>query len=153
VRDADSTIPLIVDALARFGEVKLRVTGASMLPTIWPGDTLTIRRRAISDVHPGEVVLFSRDNRLFVHRVVAHNDSQLVTRGDSVPIPDPPVGGDQLLGVAISVARGGAVAPLRRRIALPARLIAAVVRRSSHASGWLLRLHASRGARSNAAAA
>ena len=37
---------LVADVARAFGEVRLRVTGASMLPAIWPGDILvTVQRQ------------------------------------------------------------------------------------------------------------
>src|ERR1700737_1372956 len=52
---------LIKDTLDQFGQVRIRVTGSSMLPSIWPGDVLTIHRGVTSDVRGGDVVLFTRD--------------------------------------------------------------------------------------------
>ena len=37
---------LAAEVLRQFGEVRLKVTGASMLPSVWPGDVLTVRRRS-----------------------------------------------------------------------------------------------------------
>src|SRR5258708_23478477 len=39
-----------------------------MLPSIWPGDIACVSR--VDAYRPGDVVLFSRNGRLFVHRVV-----------------------------------------------------------------------------------
>ena len=61
---------LFVETLLRFGEGKLAVTGASMLPAVWPGDVLEVRRQEAAGVRPGDVVLFRREGRLVAHRVV-----------------------------------------------------------------------------------
>ena len=45
-----SRVELVVDVLGQFGEARLRVVGSSMLPAIWPGDVLTIRRCPMGEV-------------------------------------------------------------------------------------------------------
>lgn len=49
------------------GELRLKVTGSSMLPSIWPGDILTIRRQNLDQIRPGEIVLVARDGGLCAH--------------------------------------------------------------------------------------
>jgi hypothetical protein len=41
-----------------------------MLPTLWPGELLTIQAQSLDQVQPTEVVLFSREGRFCIHRVV-----------------------------------------------------------------------------------
>jgi hypothetical protein len=38
----DSKYGLATEVLRCFGEISLKATGASMLPTVWPGDLLNI---------------------------------------------------------------------------------------------------------------
>ena len=132
----DTVEGLAAEVLCRFGEVRLRVTGSSMLPSIQPGDVLTIHRCVMSSVEAGAIVLFTRDGRLFAHRVVARRNTHLVTRGDALDWPDPPVRQDQLLGRVVTLTRNG-----RRRqppsLTIGRRIAAAVVRRSARAR-WLL---------------
>jgi len=61
---------LATQVLQSSGELRLRVTGTSMLPAIWPGDILLISSRNIAEARPGDVVLFGREGRLVAHRVV-----------------------------------------------------------------------------------
>ncbi|HEV2381834.1 MAG TPA: S24/S26 family peptidase [Terriglobia bacterium] len=61
---------LAVEVLRSFGEAQLPVTGASMLPALWPGDVIRVRRGDVTEVRPGEIVLFLRDGRIVAHRVV-----------------------------------------------------------------------------------
>jgi hypothetical protein len=61
---------LFLEVLASFGEARLAVTGLSMLPAVWPGDILTVRRKRIEEIAPGDVVLYSRNGQFTVHRVV-----------------------------------------------------------------------------------
>ena len=53
---------LAADVSRRFGVLRLRVTGFSMLPSIWPGDIACVSR--VDAYRPGDVVLFSRNGRL-----------------------------------------------------------------------------------------
>lgn len=146
-----SRLALVGEVLQRFGQVTIRVTGSSMLPALRPGDELTIRRRSISEARTGEIAVFVRDDRLFAHRIVAQEPRCLVTRGDAVPSPDAPVSEAELLGVAVSVSRDGTAAELPTEPDATTRVVASIIRCSSHASatlqrlrGWLVRLRVGR---------
>jgi len=101
---------LAAEVLRSFGKLRLRATGASMLPAIWPGDVLEVRRQAVTDVQPGDVVLFWRRGRLVAHRVVEKlarsGRTLLVTQGDRQSAADAPVSAEDLLGRVIGVRRG-----------------------------------------------
>ena len=101
---------LFLEVLRSFGAARLAVTGTSMLPAIWPGDVLEVRRQGVGQVQPGDVVLFRRDGRLVVHRVVERFDRQggnlLVTRGDRQRATDSPISNDELLGRVTEIFRG-----------------------------------------------
>jgi hypothetical protein len=101
---------LIRDVLRLAGRARLRVTGSSMLPCIFPGDVLVVRHRKITDLGPGDIALFARHNRLFAHRVVAAEPYRatpfLLTRGDSLAEHDSPVLAEELLGQVASIVRG-----------------------------------------------
>ncbi len=98
--------PEHADRVARLvrnhGAACVRVFGSSMLPWIWPGDVLVIRRTDMRTISPGEVVLFARKGRLFIHRVVrkyaAESEPFLVTKGDAVAHTDGPVLQSEFLG-------------------------------------------------------
>jgi hypothetical protein len=86
--------------------------GQSMLPTLWPGDLLTVCAVQFDEVAAGDVVLFTREDRFFIHRVLRKRDSAggstgpiLVTRGDSMRAADAPVSPEELLGKVVSVSR------------------------------------------------
>lgn len=129
---------LFVELLDRLGEARLRVLGASMLPAIWPGDTLTVRRCPMAHASNGDVVLATRDGRLFAHRVIASGDSRLLTRGDALDDIDPPVSAENFLGVVVGVARPGVLPRPQRRRGLAKTIVAtagrrlAVARRLAH---------------------
>ena len=52
---------LAAEVIRQFGEVRLRVNGASMLPSVWSGDVLTVRRRSAAELLPGRIVLCYRN--------------------------------------------------------------------------------------------
>ena len=101
---------LITDVLQRFGEVRVRVFGTSMLPAIGPRDVLLVRRCSMERVAVGDVVLSVVGERLFAHRVtqIGANAPRryLITKGDTHERADPPVFQHQLLGKVVSVSRG-----------------------------------------------
>jgi hypothetical protein len=99
---------LAAEVLQSSGHLKLRATGASMLPTLWPGDLLTIQFSHFDQVKQGDVVLFLRQGRFFVHRVLSKTrleDEFLVTRGDCMPQADRPVRPGELLGKVTKIQR------------------------------------------------
>ena len=100
---------LAEEIVRTFGELRLRVFGTSMVPSILPGDLVSILRVGISEISSGEIVLYSRAGRLFVHRVVACTNSPeqplLITRGDRLDHNDPPVSSAELLGRVTSIQR------------------------------------------------
>ncbi len=65
---------------------------------------------------PGDVVLFSRKGRLFVHRVVEMSGGAVVTRGDSMLDADPPVAVSDVLGRVESIERGGSRVAMAERV-------------------------------------
>ncbi len=88
-----------------------------MAPSILPGDLISVQRAVESEVSSGEIVLYEREGRMFVHRVVGRagsieeafadrGKSLLVTRGDRLLHNDAPVSPSELLGKVTSIERG-----------------------------------------------
>jgi hypothetical protein len=104
-------LDLAAEVLHRYGEVRFVAQGSSMIPSIYPGDLLTIRSESIADAHCGEVVLFLLGGRFFVHRVMRKWPERgrvvFATRGDALNHQDPSVDGTQLLGRVTSIVRHG----------------------------------------------
>jgi len=98
---------LVADVARQFGEVRLKVTGTSMLPAVWPGDILTVRRRAITDLLPGQIVLCYRNQGFIAHRLVIKRGDCIITRGDALSHEDCPFQNDEVLGEVISILRNG----------------------------------------------
>jgi hypothetical protein len=129
---------LAQEVLRSSGRLRLQVMGWSMLPTVWPGDTLLIDRSDADRVSEGDIVLFERDRRFFVHRIVKKNaeQSQILTRGDAMSRPDLPFAEGELLGKVGLILRHGNgnsngefIVP-RQRLSLPELAVSALAQRS-----------------------
>ena len=132
------------EVVRAFGKVRLRVFGTSMVPSILPGDLISIQRADLCEILQGGIVLFSQNGRLFVHRVVSRSSSLgtpcLITRGDRLCHNDPPVFFSELLGRVVSVERGNHQV---KSIAPPSgwrRVMGRLLRTSDRATYLYLRL-------------
>ena len=135
---------LAAEVLRSSGVLRLQVAGWSMLPTVWPGDTIVIERAGSHEVSRGDIVLFGRDRRLFAHRVVAQADgsrNEILTRGDAMPQADSPVSGQELLGKVSCIVRQGKCIQPNRTLRLPERALAALVRNSDIAARVVVGVH------------
>jgi phage repressor protein C with HTH and peptisase S24 domain len=132
---------LAAEVLQSYRELRLRVTGPSMLPAIWPGDILSIHPCGVAEAGLGDILLFTRDGRLFAHRVVSRSGECLVTRGDGVPDLDPPVKPGELIGRVFEIVRGRKRLRPKRKLSLGGRIAAVLASRSASASRILARLH------------
>ena len=107
---------LAAEVLQTAGKFKLAAFGYSMLPTLWPGELLTIQAQSFDQVQPYEVVLFCREGRFFIHRVVRKlkmgPEARLITRGDALPSVDASVSALEFLGKVVSVRRGDRDVPV-----------------------------------------
>jgi signal peptidase I len=136
------------DVVRTFGEVRLHVVGTSMVPSILPGDLISVRRAVAAEISCGESVLYVRDGRMVVHRVVGRTgspeNSLLITRGDRLRHNDSPVSSRELLGKVISIERGN----FQRRPGVCLSgwegVIVPLLRRSDHATYLYLLLAALR---------
>lgn len=116
---------LAVEVLRRCGRLRLRVWGESMLPTLWPGDVAEIEACQLGEVRRGDVVLAFRDDRFFLHRLVARGPHDtFVSRGDAMPHSDPSFPAEACIGKLVAATRKG-------------RPVSVVVRRWSRALGLL----------------
>ena len=97
----EARLDLAAEVLHRFGEVRFVANGSSMIPSIYPGDLLTVRSESVN-ARAGEIVLFLLGGRFCVHRVMRkwpeRNRIAFATRGDALTQEDPSVDGSQLLG-------------------------------------------------------
>ena len=125
----DTELSLILDVLSRGDTVRIRARGASMIPSLWPGDLLTIRSARDEEFAPGDIVLLLRGQRLFAHRLIANRADPEVwmVRGDAMPQCDPPVSRFDIVGKVVAVSR-------KNRTFLPSTRISPFIAMA----GWLL---------------
>jgi signal peptidase I len=136
------------EVVRTFGQVRLRVFGTSMVPSILPGDLISVQRAGLCGISSGEIVLYSREGRLFAHRVVgragSHDEPRLITRGDRLLHNDSPVSSSELLGRVTSIQRGDRRGHRQVRPAAPLnireQMIVRVLRTSDRATYLYLRL-------------
>lgn len=136
---------IAAETLHSFGLLRLRVTGHSMLPAIWPGDTLVIEQCCFGDIVPGDIVLYRRLHRLFAHRVLQAIDTPenrgLILQGDALQSPDAPVFTPELLGRVTEIVRAGQSIHASAMPTLATRCAARVLRYSGLLSRLLVHLH------------
>jgi signal peptidase I len=91
-----------------------------MKGTFNPGDYLVVKRAALSDILPGDVVVYQLTDEQgdvydLAHRVVASLPDGLIMKGDNNPFPDRNlVTEENLLGRVVSCERGGKARMVRR---------------------------------------
>lgn len=136
---------LASEVLRSFGNLRFEATGFSMLPSMWPGDTLMVERVSGDQVRIGDVVLVGRDRRLCAHRVVSRSEDKenplWITQGDAMPAPDRPVNQSELLGRVSYLIRAGRLIAVRPELSVVKRLTAKMVARSVPAARALVYLH------------
>lgn len=120
---------LAKEILAQFGELKIKATGSSMLPSILPGDVLTFQAGLAADEHLGKVVATFTNGRLVAHRLRRLMPDGCVTRGDALSNDDPAVAQVDMLGFLIRHERNG------RLQATPGGMISGLRPRLT---GWLV---------------
>jgi signal peptidase I len=133
------------EVLRSSGSLRLRVTGRSMLPAIWPGDTLEIERATPDAISEGDIAMFTTEHRFVAHRVVAKDCasgiSKLQTQGDTVSRPDSPVAASSLIGKVSSIVRNGKRLEPRRHLSFSERAVATVFRHSEIAARVVVGIH------------
>jgi signal peptidase I len=122
------------------GCARLKVTGLSMLPAIWPGDVLLVRSQPSDQLQPGQILLYRRNGRLTAHRIIRIDGDHLLTRGDCVPALDQPVQANEIVGRVVGITRNGRAVKLQP--SLGQRVAAWVLRHSETCTRILWHLHA-----------
>jgi signal peptidase I len=133
-------LELFSDLLLRCHNVRIRVTGSSMLPCLFPGDTLLVEPQEFGKIALGDLVVFEQRGELITHRVIGLELKKdlpyLLTRGDSVPWGDPPVFANQLRGRVLSITRDSL--HLSPRLNYWGKLASMIVRHSGFVKNCLL---------------
>lgn len=122
------------ELLRSTGSLRLRATGWSMLPTVWPGDSLVIEQTDGDEISEGDIVLFRTERGFVAHRVVAKRNvdgnSRIVTRGDSACRADSPISDRDVLGKIAFIMRNGRLIVPARNLKFPSRVFSGLARRS-----------------------
>lgn len=133
---------LAAEALRRGGRLRLQVRGESMLPSLWPGDTVEIAACPFEDVRPGEIVLALREGRFFLHRLLERRGQDgFLLRGDAMPAPDPFFASTSFHGRLIRVVRAGRTIPLSGRLRPWSRALGVLLCYCGIARSLVLRVH------------
>ena len=78
--------------------------GTSMLPAITPLDV--VRFHCGAPFATGDVIIYVREERVVVHRVIRQTGEAVWTRGDANLLPDPPISRAQILGRVSAIRTG-----------------------------------------------
>jgi len=145
-RHEETVMILAAETLRSFGEFQSVVRGASMVPTMFPGDIVVVRRETARTARPGDVMLLFRKGFFCAHRLVNKMQEgesiSLIARGDALGEDDPPFAENELLGRVTGVIRRGKRIEFDdRNTAARQRLLRWIVQRSSGSVKWLLRWH------------
>jgi hypothetical protein len=120
-------LDLAAEVLSSHGTIRLRALGTSMLPSIWPGDVLSIESKSREELVSGDIVLVARGDRFFVHRLIEKQGLHWITRGDSLPQNDAPVVEAQVLGKVSLIHRQGRVIVPNLRVTVFAGVLATML--------------------------
>ena len=84
--------------------MRFEARGASMSPIIRDGQIVYVTPVIVSKLRKGDIVLTKGHNGFRVHRLIVTNHSKnlFITRGDCGQQNDPPLRGDQILGVVVA---------------------------------------------------
>ena len=95
-------------ALAERGSFVTAAQGVSMLPLIRPGrDLVEITRKGEARCKKHDVVLYKRDGKYILHRVLKVRPGDYVIAGDHQIYKEYGVTDEQIIGVLSAVIRGG----------------------------------------------
>jgi hypothetical protein len=121
--DDAARVGLIVQAVERFGQVRIRALGTSMFPAIRSGDVLHVARAAAETLSPGEIVVVRSASRIFAHRLLRRSPSGavIVTRGDAHLHEDPPASYRDVIGRVVAIEREGRSLHVPVRLSTPRR--------------------------------
>jgi hypothetical protein len=132
------------ELLREFGSLRFPAHGWSMIPTIWPGETVMVEAVETPQLEVGEIVLTESQGALRAHRLVAKPDTSdnqtWITKGDTMPVNDSPVFEKEILGRVSHVVREGKCIAVPRQRSKLNLLAAQIMRRSFPVARALLYL-------------
>jgi signal peptidase I len=102
---------LFEDILRSGVNLRVRVTGRSMMPFLADGETLTIGRVSCCSLHRGDLILFrGQDDRPVLHRILQKRKSgdgtfYFLTKGDALTTFDGEIHEENVLGRVLLIER------------------------------------------------
>jgi hypothetical protein len=140
-------IELAAQLLRAGRTIRVKATGTSMLPSVWPSDTLLIEGCDPAVVSVGEILFVVRDGRISIHRL-SHRpnaaNQRWITRGDCNPQDDPAVDSEQILGRVCQIYRYNRLFTPRCKSSMSARALSWLFCRSDVVRGIAMRVHSIR---------
>ena len=137
---------LAAETLRQFSEVRFVALGSSMLPTIYPGDCLTVTSYGGGVPCCGDIVLYRRSGEFRVHRIVGiEGDGPARSyhlRGDALAEHDPSISRAEILGRVDVLLRRGKLVAIDSVYEWPHRILRWIVLHSEFSTSLLLSLHA-----------
>jgi hypothetical protein len=100
-------LPVLRDALAREGRLRLPLRGDSMLPTLPRECEIEVAALA-GQPRVGELLVFALGDGLVAHRLARRAGERLICQGDGRRAPDPPLRREQVLGRVVRATVDGA---------------------------------------------
>jgi hypothetical protein len=134
-------LALAAEALRRGVRLRLQVRGDSMLPSLWPGDTVEIADCQLENIRPGEVVLAFRADCLLLHRFVAHRQDGFLLRGDAMLAPDAIFPSTAFWGRLVHIRSAGRAVPLPVPLRPWSRALGVLLRYCGIARRLALKIH------------
>lgn len=98
---------LAVEIAAQAPAFRLRVNGTSMSPLLMYGDSVILETTPPETLRRGDIIAFRFDQQTITHRIIAREPQRILTLGDNLRQPDPPLSPEAILGRVIALEKGG----------------------------------------------
>ncbi len=108
ILSAEELMPEYTELLKAGAELPLSVSGASMLPFLYPGRDAVFLKAPSGEFKRGDILLYRRTNgRYILHRLQSIEGGGLYFAGDAQDVIEGPVLPEQVVGTVTKVRRRG----------------------------------------------
>ena len=87
------------------GYVFYDVHGNSMQPLIRQDKDLAVINKVTGSLHKYDIILYKRDNKLILHRIVKIKDGKYIIAGDNCAYKEYDITDDNIIGILSSIER------------------------------------------------
>jgi len=101
--NSTSTNDPVLSSVLDVKDNQLVVASSSMLPVLKPGDRITVEAVDPDQIIPGMVIVYKKEGKKIVHRVISIRDEILITAGDNLRKYDEPVHVSKVMGKVIDM--------------------------------------------------